>query len=111
MVTVEVLSVTNEVVLEGALVGDPTERELKSGERIWMFQVAAPRVSEPGVDWLDCSVREGRLLRAVSSWTEGDVVRVEGHLRRRFFHVAGGSRSVVELTAQSGRRVKRGSSA
>lgn len=102
---------TNEVVLEGALVAPPTERELKSGDRIWLFQVAAPRGSESGVDWVDCSVRQGRLLRAVSSWAEGDVVRVEGHLRRRFFHVAGASRSVVELTVQSGRRVRRGSSA
>lgn len=101
----------NEVVLEGALVGHPTERELKSGDRIWLFQVATPRVSAPGVDWIDCSVREGRLLRAVRSWAEGDVVRVEGHLRRRFFNVAGVSRSVVELTVQAGRRLRRGSSA
>lgn len=107
----EVVRVINEVVLEGKLVRDPTHRELKSGDRIWLFQVATTRVSESGVDWLDCSVREGRLLRSVGSWAAGDVVRVEGHLRRRFFNVAGASRSVVELTAQSGRRLRRGSSA
>jgi single-strand DNA-binding protein len=97
----------NEVVLEGELAKDPTERELKSGERFWLFQVAVPQVSGNGVDWVDCSVRSGRLLRVVPTWRAGDRVRIQGHLRRRFFHAAGASRSTLEVSAQVGRRTRR----
>lgn len=97
----------NEVVVEGELTRAPVERELKTGERIWLLSVAVPQVSGGGIDWLDCSVRSGRLLHAVAGWTRGDVVRLEGHLRRRFFHVAGVRRSTLEVTAASGRRTRR----
>lgn len=97
----------NEVVIEGQLTRDPVQRQLKAGERIWLLSVAAPQVSGSGVDWLDCSVRSGRLLRAVAFWQCGDVVRLEGHVRRRFFHVAGVRRSTLEITAASGRRTRR----
>ncbi|WP_110205721.1 single-stranded DNA-binding protein [Nocardioides daejeonensis] len=97
----------NEVVVEGTLARDPVERVLGSGEELWQLQVMVPRVSGPGADWIECSVREGRLRRTVARWSEGDLVRIEGHLRRRFFRTAGATRSVLEVNASAGRLVRR----
>jgi len=101
----------NEVVIEGPLVREPERRELKSGRSIWLMQVAVPQVSGTGADRVDCSVRSGRLMRAVATWEAGDVVRLEGHLRRRFFRVGDASRSTLEVSVQSGRRTRRASAA
>ena len=48
------------------------------------------RCDRKGVDWIDCSVWGGRLRRSVAGWGTGDVVEVQGALRRRFYRVAGG---------------------
>ncbi|WP_235738747.1 single-stranded DNA-binding protein [Nocardioides alcanivorans] len=101
----------NEVVLEGELPKDPVERELKTGERVWLFQVAVPQVSGEGHDRVDCSVRSGRMLRVVAAWRAGDRVRIVGHLRRRFFTAGGVSRSTLEVSVQTGRRARRAAAA
>lgn len=105
----EVMTMTNQVELQGRLSRAPEEKVLPSGDTVWSFRVVVPREegSRPGVDWVDCSVWSGRLRRSVAAWREGDVIEVKGALRRRFFRVAGSSVSRVEVEASWGRVIRR----
>ncbi|WP_245644656.1 single-stranded DNA-binding protein [Nocardioides jensenii] len=100
---------TSQVVLEGRLSKPPEEKVLPSGDAVWSLRVVVPRPegARPGVDWIDCSVWSGRLRRSVRTWTVGDIVEVEGVLRRRFFRVAGTPVSRLEVEATSGRLIRR----
>jgi single-strand DNA-binding protein len=109
MLGAEVMRMTNQVVLQGRLSKQPEEKVLPSGDVVWTVRVVVRRddLDRPGVDWIDCSVWAGRLLRSVQSWGIDDVVEVEGALRRRFFRVAGQPVSRVEVEARSGRLIRR----
>ena len=65
------------------------------------------KVTRKGVDWVDCAVWGGRLRRSVAGWGTGDVVEVQGALRRRFYRVAGAAASRVEVEARSGPLIRR----
>jgi single-strand DNA-binding protein len=105
----------NEVTLVGRVSLAPEERVLPSGDRLWTFRVVVPRPAgrgRPGqVDALDCAVWAGHARRAVRTWREGDLVRVSGAVRRRFFRTPTGSASRVEVEVSSGRLVRRAASA
>lgn len=104
----------NEVRLEGRVSGDPEERRLPSGDRVWVFRVVVPREEPHGrqtVDVLDCAAWGGRARRAVSGWQDGDRVAVVGALRRRFFRSGGATVSRVEVEVSSARRVRRAATA
>ena len=79
----------NEVTLVGRVSAAPSERVLPSGDTLWTFRVVVPRPPGRGragrVDALDCAVWGGSARRSVRSWREGDLVRVTGAVRRRFF--------------------------
>jgi single-strand DNA-binding protein len=53
----------------------------------------------------------GRVRRSALSWEPGDVVEVEGSIRRRFFRTGGGAASRVEVEVSAGRLVRRAASA
>ena len=104
----------NEVRLDGRVSGDPEERQLPSGDRIWVFRVVVPRDSPRGrqtVDVVDCTAWDGRTRRSVSRWRDGDQVEVTGALRRRFFRSGGATVSRVEVEVRSGRLIRRAASA
>ena len=106
----------NEVHLVGRLAGEPRRRELPSGDVLVSFRVVVSRSparrgarsGAPTVDTLDCAAWRRDVQRVVSRLVPGDVVEVEGSLRRRFWRVGAGaaSRSEVEVT-----RVRRVASA
>lgn len=99
---------TNEVILAGHLSRDPVEKQLPSGDTVWLLRVVVPRAGDrKGVDWVDCAVWGGRLRRSASRWAEGDEVEVRGFLRRRFFRSAGASVSRLEVEASGGRLIRR----
>lgn len=100
---------TNQVVLQGRLSREPEVRELPSGDAVWTLRIVMRREGSerPGVDWIDCSVWAGRLLRSVETWRVDDIVELEGSLRRRFFRVAGQPVSRVEVEARAGRLIRR----
>lgn len=106
----------NRVALVGRVTKAPSARELPSGDVVVSFRISVPRAGEqhsprtPRSDWIDCAVWDGRLRRSSSRWQVGDVVEVEGSLRRRVFRSEGGMASLVEVEVRAGRRVERGQS-
>jgi single-strand DNA-binding protein len=107
----------NEVRLLGRLAADPRLRELPSGDTVWNLRVVVERRVLPGkdkprqrVDSLECAVWAGRLKKQVEKWEAGDVVEVDGALRRRFFRAGGATASRVEVELTGGRIIRRAGS-
>ena len=74
----------NEVSIVGRVSAPPEDRVLPSGDEITTWRVVVDRdVAAPGHDTLDCTAWTSRLRKTASGWDKGDVVEVEGALRRR----------------------------
>lgn len=107
----------NEVVLVGRVSGEPEERELPSGDALvsWRLVVerSAPRrttpagVRTPAVDTLDCVAWTAAVRRTARGLADGDVVAVEGALRRRFWRSGTGPASRTEVEVEQLRRLRR----
>lgn len=102
----------NEVRLVGRVSVDPEERVMPSGDALWSVRLVVRR--EPGeaksrqsVDTIDCAVWRPRLQKSVAGWRTGDMVEVQGALRRRFFRSATGAASRVEVEVSRGRIIRR----
>jgi single-strand DNA-binding protein len=97
----------NEVRLVGRLAAEPVRRELPSGDVLLQFRLIVERRRgnrptgrrEPTVDTLDCAAWRKDVQRSLGSCEPGDVIEVQGALRRRFWRSPGGpaSRSEVEV--------------
>jgi single-strand DNA-binding protein len=105
---------TNRLVLVGRLTAPPTVRDLPSGDELVTFRLSVARTATPGTarsrlrhDWFDCSVWGGRVRASARGWAAGDVVRLEGVLRRRYLTGAAGGHSRVEVEVLAGRRLTR----
>jgi len=103
----------NTVHLLGRLAADPESRDLPSGDLLLTFRVVVDRSDTVAgqrrqVDTIDCAAWSGRVQRTVRSWSAGDVVSVEGHLRRRFRRSEAGAVSRVEVEVTKARRAKQG---
>ena len=107
----EVGDAVNEVRLIGRLSAGPLEKVLPSGDTLVSFRVVVPRVPDAKrtakVDALECVAWSARSKRTVRSWRIGDVVEVDGELRRRFFRTGSGPASRVEVEVTKGRVVRR----
>ena len=110
-------SARNEVVLVGRVSAPAEERELPSGDVIATWRLVVDR-PPPGrgrsggqsavkVDTLDCVVWTPKLRRAVRTFAAGDVVAVEGALRRRFWRAGAAAASRCEVEVVSARRLVR----
>jgi single-strand DNA-binding protein len=107
----------NEVLLRGRVSAPPQERTLPSGDVIvtWRLVVDRPppkRTAPEGVrrvtvDTLDCVAWAGNVRRTVRGFVEGDVVAVEGSLRRRFWRGGAGATSKCEVEVGAARRLLR----
>ena len=102
---------TNSVHLVGRLGAEATETTLPSGSLIASFRVVIdrPPQHESGqrVDALECTAWTPRVRRSARSWRKGDVIEVEGAVRRRFFATATGRASRVEIEVSAARMVRR----
>lgn len=114
----------NEVTLRGRLAAVADERELPSGDRIALLRLVVPRdgptrrrrdgVETPRratVDTIDVVCWSAATRRTAARLRAGDLVEVEGALRRRFFGGPGGRQSRYEVEAGGLRRVAGGGSA
>lgn len=107
----------NEVALVGRVSGEPVEKELPSGDLlvIWRVVVERPPSRRPvpegsrpvTTDTFDCVAWAAGVRRAAGAFAPGDVVRVEGALRRRFWRGATGATSKYEIEAASAKRLVR----
>jgi single-strand DNA-binding protein len=105
----------NAVSLVGRLTAAPVQRELPSGDLICTFRISVPRSgkttmtarSKQSSDWVDCVAASGRARRVTAAWQVGDVVSVEGVLRRRVYRAGEGTASRVEVEVTGARRVAR----
>lgn len=104
----------NVVRLRGRVSTGAEERELPSGTTIVSVRLSLLRGSTPMTsgsrqthDWVDCSVWGGRARRTVAGWRAGDVVEVEGALRRRFHRGGGATSTRLEVEVLSARTVSR----
>lgn len=110
-------SYVNQIQLLGRVSSVGEERELPSGDRVHTWRLVVPR--EPGrgpgasagadrghnrSDVIDISCWSARTRRVAGRLAEGDLVSVEGALRRRFFRTVGGVGSRYEVEAQAMRK-------
>lgn len=105
----------NEVVLVGRVSGAAEDRELPSGDVLTTFRVVVDRpplrrsppegVRPPTVDTLDCVAWTAATRRRAQSLGPGDLVSVEGALRRRFWRTPGGPASRYEVEVLALRRL------
>jgi single-strand DNA-binding protein len=99
---------TNHVHLVGRLGTQVQERELPSGDALVAFHVVVPRVrpkTVTKVDALPCHVTSAALIRKIRGIQPGEVLEVEGALRRRFWRSSTGLGSAVEVHVTSIRAV------
>ena len=110
------IAARNEVLLVGRVSGVPELRELPSGDSIVAWRVVVDRgpgrrppagVRAATVDTFDCVAWTAGLRRSARALADGDVIEVEGALRRRFWRAGAGATSRCELEVTSVRRLSR----
>jgi single-strand DNA-binding protein len=109
--------VCNEVALAGRVSGEPEEKTLPSGDVLVLWRVVVDRppsrrpVAEGSravtTDTFDCVAWSAGVRRTAAAFGSGDVVRVEGALRRRFWRADGGTTSKCEVEVARARRIAR----
>ena len=106
----------NEVCLAGRLAAPAEERAMPSGDVMATFRVVVARPPTrkaaqraPTIDTIDCVAWRGDVRRSVLGWAAGDVVEVNGALRRRFWRAGSGAVSRTEVEVMRARRVAKAS--
>src|SRR5262245_11821851 len=122
MLGVEVRSVVtpddyvNEVRLSGRISGEPEGRELPSGDRLLSVRIVVPRPARrrrgrgATVDTIDCVAWTSRPRAVLGAARVGDIVLVEGALRRRFWRGQHGPASKMEVDVSRAKRLRKASS-
>ncbi|WP_068324234.1 single-stranded DNA-binding protein [Janibacter terrae] len=87
----------NHVEFTGRVSGEPTVREMPSGDELVTLRVVVARGEGHPVDTIDCACWSAGARRAALRLADGTRVRVEGSLRRRFFRTPGGASSRYEV--------------
>jgi single-strand DNA-binding protein len=102
----------NEVRLRGRVALAAVARILPSGDRLVTTRLIvdrdddARRRSAQRVDAIECVAWSRRAQRAALGWAPGDLVEVDGAIRRRFYREAGAAVSRVEVEIRSARRAR-----
>ncbi len=98
----------NVVHLVGRLATAPEAREMPSGDQAvtWRLVVDRPVPDRRGrVDTLACVAWLAPARRAALKWQAGDIIELDGALRRRFWRTPGGPVSRYEVEVRKARRV------
>ena len=94
----------NSVHLVGRITTAGQEIELPSGDMLVKFRIVIPRdrpISKTTVDTIDCVVDRKSLHKKVLRFFEGEIVEIEGQLRRRFWKAGPGVASKLEVEVHS----------
>ncbi len=107
----------NQVILVGRVSAPASEKSLPSGDVLVLGRLVVdrpPRSPAPPagvrpvtIDTFDCVATGPAMQRSLRGWQAGDVVRVEGALRRRFWRGAQGLASRYEVEVLRCRRLAR----
>jgi single-strand DNA-binding protein len=99
----------NEVYLVGDVSTTPEERELSDGRDAVTFRLDVRAETDAGAtrDSLDITVIGARARKAALSWDIGDVVEVEGVVRRKFYKVGAASKPFTVVEATRAKRLRR----
>ena len=104
----------NHVHVQGRVSSGPEARELPSGSSVVSLRLSLSRAESPmtkgskqTVDWVDCAAWGSSQRRAALRWKVGDVVAIEGALRRRVSRGPHGMNTRLEVEILSGQRVLR----
>jgi single-strand DNA-binding protein len=100
----------NRVSVTGRVSGAGTSRTMPSGDEMVTWRVVVDRPAGQahgsGFDVVDCVAWTARIRRSALAWAVGDVVAIEGALRRRFWRAPGGGlQSRCEIEVSGARRV------
>lgn len=98
----------NDVLVTGRLSTTAESRELPSGDEVvsWRLIVDRPASARrSGIDAIDCVAYSVRLRRAALRWQPGEIIAVEGALRRRFWRTGAGTASRFEVEVSRAVRV------
>lgn len=100
----------NRVSVTGRVSSGASSRTMPSGDEMvtWRLVVErpTPRGPGPGFDVVDCVAWGARVRRAALGWAVGDVVSLDGSLRRRFWRSPGGGlQSRCEIEVRAAKRV------
>lgn len=110
----------NAVHLVGRMGSVAVCKVLPSGDSMVSFRVVVDRPHGRGarsaarsggrvvtVDAVECMAWRAAVRRSVSGWSPGDVVEVNGSLRRRFWRGPAGPGSRTEVEVEQARRLRR----
>ncbi|MCW2600621.1 MAG: Single-stranded DNA-binding protein [Frankiales bacterium] len=109
------IATRNEVALVGRLAAPAEDRELPSGDVLttWRLVVGRPPSKRPlpegvrptTIDTLECVAWTSGVQRSAAGWAAGDVLAVEGALRRRFWRAPTGASSRYEVEVTKAKRL------
>jgi single-strand DNA-binding protein len=99
----------NEVHLVGEVSTLPAEREMSDGRGAVTFRLDVRVHSDGGMlrDSLDITLYGARARKSALSWDVGDVVEIEGVVRRKFYKAGDNSRPFTVIEADRAKRVRR----
>ncbi|WP_091241806.1 single-stranded DNA-binding protein [Klenkia soli] len=105
----------NDVALRGVLAVPPELRELASGDTLLVLKLTVrrqpptsrpARPREPRQDTLTCITYAKALITRSATWQPGDVLDVEGALRRRVWRSPTGAAVAHEVECHRVRKVR-----
>ncbi len=95
----------NNVLLRGRVSGEPSERELPSGDHVVEFRIVVRRDTREGVDTLDIAAWSAKNRRKSLSLKPDEWVEISGAVRRRFWQAPTGLASRWQIEASEISRI------
>lgn len=104
----------NEVRLVGRVAAEPLVTVLPSGDQVITTRLIINRPlaligrgNRAGVDTVPCAAWSSTARKRVQIWHTGDIVEVNGALRRRFWRGPDGPRSRFEVEVSGAKRLQK----
>lgn len=96
----------NEVILVGRVSGEPSAKELPSGDALVNLRLVVTRAASAPVDTINLACWSAATRRSALRLSDGDRAEVHGALRRRFYRTPAGAASRYEVDVASLRRAR-----